>query len=80
VIDDPAQVERLLAKLNASLPLAATPTPCLAATIQAQWSDAELPRRCNVIWVSYSGDEGGIICKLDFGREGGFRFDHTPLV
>ncbi len=68
VIDDLAQVERLLAKLNASLPLAATPTPSLAATIRAQWSGAELPRWCNVVWVSYSGDEGG------------FRFDHTPVV
>ena len=70
MIDNPAQVERLLAKLNASLPLAATTTPSLAATLRSESVGTELPRRCNVIWVSYSGDEGGIVCKLDFGREG----------
>ncbi|MDB5360450.1 MAG: hypothetical protein JWO51_1747 [Rhodospirillales bacterium] len=68
VIDNPDQVERLLAKLMASLPLAATVAPTLAATIAAESPGADLPQRCNVTWASYSGDEGGIICKLDFGR------------
>jgi hypothetical protein len=69
VIDNPAQVERLLAKLTASLPLAATVAPTLAAMIRAETPGADLPRRCSVTWVSYSGDEGGIACKLDFGRQ-----------
>jgi hypothetical protein len=71
VIDNPDQVERLLAKLTASLPLAATVAPALAATIRAESPGADLPRRCNVTWASYSGDEGGILCKLDFGQEEG---------
>lgn len=71
VIDNPDQVERLLAKLTASLPLAATAEPALAAMIRAESPGTDPPRRCNITGVSYSGDEGGIICKLDFGQEEG---------
>ncbi len=69
MIDNPDQVERLIAKLTASLPLAATVAPTLAATIRAESRGADLPRRCSVTWVSYSGDEGGIACKLDFDHQ-----------
>jgi hypothetical protein len=67
MIDNPVQVERLVDGLTAALPLAAFVTPELAAIIRAQSPGAEAPRRCNVTWVSYSGDEGGIVCKLDLG-------------
>jgi hypothetical protein len=67
VIDNPDQVERLLAKLTASLPLVATVAPTLAVTIRGESPGTDLTRRCNVTWASYSGDEGGIVCKLDFG-------------
>jgi hypothetical protein len=70
VIDNPDQVEMLLAKLTASLPLAATVAPTLAAMIRAESPGTDPSRRCNITWASYSGDEGGILCKLDFGREG----------
>lgn len=84
VIDNPDQVERLLAKLKASLPLAVTVAPALAMTIRAEAPGADLPRRCDVTWASYSGDEGGIVCKLDFGHneEGakGFFVSITHLI
>ena len=28
-----------------------------------------LPPRCQITWIHYAGDEGGILCKLDFGQE-----------
>lgn len=67
MIDNPDQVERLLTKLKASLPIAVTVAPALAMTIRAEAPGADLPRQCHVTWASYSGDEGGIVCKLDFG-------------
>jgi hypothetical protein len=69
MIDNPEQVERLIARLTAALPLAANVTPELAATIRAQSPSFDAPRRCSITWVSYIGDEGGILCKLDLGRE-----------
>jgi len=69
MIDNPDQVERLLARLTASFPLSATATSELAATIRAKSPGTDVPRRCTVTWASYSGDEGGIVCKLDLGPE-----------
>jgi len=69
MIDHPERVQRLIAKLTAALPLAAIVTPELAATIRAQSSSVDAPGRCSITWVSCSGDGGGIVCKLDLGRE-----------
>jgi hypothetical protein len=70
MIDNPEQVERLLAKLQAALPVPARLTPETAAAIQAQNAAAgKIPPVCSITWVSYAGDEGGIMCKLEFGHE-----------
>lgn len=69
MIDNPKQAEQLIARLMAALPLGAIVTPGLAATIRAQSPSGDAPRRCSITWVSYSGDEGGIVCRLDLGRE-----------
>jgi hypothetical protein len=69
MIDNPGQVERLLAKLQAALPVAARLTPEAAATLQAQNAAGNIPLACSITWVSYAGDEGGIVCRLDFGHE-----------
>jgi hypothetical protein len=70
MIDNPAQVERLLAKLQAALPVPARLTPEAAAMLQAQNAAAgRIPPVCSITWVSYAGDEGGIMCGLDFGQE-----------
>ena len=71
VIDNPAQVEHLIAKLRAALPLSATVSPSMLAQLQEQVPDLALPPRCQITWIQYAGDEGGIVCKLDFGHEDG---------
>ena len=69
MIDNPAQVEQLIAKLRAALPLSATVSPPLLARLQEQVPDLALPPRCQITEIYYAGDEGGILCKLDFGTE-----------
>ena len=68
MIDRPDQVERLLEQLGAALPIQARVTPKLQALLQEKNSITVLAA-CNVTWVSYAGDEGGIICKLDAGAD-----------
>jgi hypothetical protein len=69
VIDNPAQVEELIAKLRAALPLSATVSPPMLALLQQESPNFDLPSRCRIAEIHYAGDEGGIICKLDFGHE-----------
>ena len=69
MIDNPDQVERLLARLQAALPLPARVTPELATTLQAQNPASEIPSTCSITWISYAGDEGGIVCRLDLAQE-----------
>ena len=69
MIDNPDQTERLLARLQAALPLPARVTPELAATLQTKNTATEIPTTCSITWISYAGDEGGIMCRLDFERE-----------
>lgn len=66
MIDHPDQVERLMDRLGATLPILARVTPELQATLHKQRGVA-LPAGCCVTWISYLGDEGGIICPLDTG-------------
>lgn len=69
MIDNPDRAERLLARLQAALPLPARVTPELAATLQTKNTQTDIPSTCWVTWISYAGDEGGIVCRLDFTRE-----------
>src|SRR3954463_12752896 len=41
----------------------------MLARLQEQVPDLALPPRCQITWIHYAGDEGGIVCKLDFGTE-----------
>jgi hypothetical protein len=69
MIDDPEKAERLLARLQAALPVPTRVTPELAATLRARDPEIEIPTDCSVNWISYAGDEGGIVCRLDFGHK-----------
>jgi hypothetical protein len=69
MIDNPDQVERLVAKLRESLPLLATVTPEVAAVICEQSPAADPLRRYPITRVDYAGDEGGIVCKVELGPE-----------
>jgi hypothetical protein len=66
-IDDSVKVVRLLAGMKAALPLSCSVTPHLAEELRRQVPDMAIPTRCLVTDVHYSGDEGGIVCRLDFG-------------
>ena len=90
MIDNPDQVERLVAKLRQSLPLSATVTPEVAAVIREQSPAADPLRRYSITRVDYAGDEGGIVCKVELGPENGDRalfasithlkFGHAELI
>ena len=67
MIDGPELVDRFLYELDAQVPLPATTTPALAAELRRRNPNPPLPRRCRVTRVDYAGDEGGIVCGLDFG-------------
>jgi hypothetical protein len=69
MIDNAAQMERLLARLNAALPVPAIMTPELLTTLRKQNPAGKLSPACAITWISYAGDEGGITCKLDLGSE-----------
>ena len=67
MIDNPEQTERLIAKLMEALPLPAMATPPMLAALKEQAPDLDLTPRCRITQIHYTGDEGGIMCKLDFG-------------
>ncbi len=69
MIDDPEATERLLARLKAALPIPARLTPELQASLRERDAGAAVPADCRVTWVTYMGDEGGIVCKLDLGPD-----------
>ena len=69
VIDNPLQAHLLIAKLKAALPLPALATSPLLAQLHEQAPGRDLSPRCQITGIHYAGDEGGILCKLDFGTE-----------
>jgi hypothetical protein len=69
MIDNPTQVDRLMGKLQQALPLPARTTPELLAALAAQNAASQASAACSITWISYAGDEGGVVCRLDFGDE-----------
>ncbi|MGK7862597.1 hypothetical protein [Falsiroseomonas sp. E2-1-a4] len=67
MIDDSEATGRLQAQIEAALPLPARPTPELLAMLRQQSPKMKLAPTCRIVAISYAGDEGGIVCKLDFG-------------
>ena len=68
MIDNPEQVERLLERLGAALPVPARLTPEVQMTLRQQ-RGVTMPTDCTVTWISYAGDEGGIVCRLEAPAE-----------
>ena len=68
MIDRPDQVRCLLEQLVATLPIPARVTPELQVLLREK-NSITVRATCNVTWVSYAGDEGGIVCKLDAGTD-----------
>ena len=71
MIDNPLQADLLVAKLKAALPLSALAAPPLLAQLHEQAPDRDLSPRCQITGIHYVGDEGGIVCRLDFGQDDG---------
>jgi hypothetical protein len=69
MIDNRKQAERLIVKLRESLPLPALLTPQLAALVRDEKPGISVPAACPITRVDYAGDEGGIVCRLEIGRE-----------
>lgn len=67
MIDNPDQVERLVAKLKESLPLFAMVSHEVAAVIDEPSGATDPTRRYAITRVDYAGDEGGIVCKVEVG-------------
>ena len=71
MIDNPAKTAALMARLEAALPVRARPTPEALKTLRQQSPEARFPRHCDSTEIYYAGDEGGILCTLDFGLDDG---------
>jgi hypothetical protein len=67
-IDHPEQVERLMERLGAALPIPARLIPEVQMTLRQQ-RGVTMPTDCSVTWISYAGDEGGIVCRLEAQAE-----------
>jgi len=67
MIDDPDKTDRLTAEIEASLPLETRLSPSLKRTLAKQSPESAIPDSCMVTKISYMGDEGGIVCRLDIG-------------
>ncbi len=65
MIDNPDQVERLLAKLRRALPLPAQMTPRLLAALRDRAPGSHSTPACRITAVNHAGDEGGIVCHLE---------------
>ena len=67
-IDHPEKVERLMERLGAALPIPARLTPEVQTTLRQQ-RGITMPTDCSVTWISYAGDKGGIVCRLEAPAE-----------
>ena len=67
MIDTPDKTDRLMAEIEASLPLETRLSPNVRKTLAQQSPETTLPDRCMVTTIFYMGDEGGIVCSLDIG-------------
>ena len=66
MIDDLRTIGSLMERIRASLPMRAHVGRDVLRTLRRGSPEAALSHRCDVIEVRYAGDEGGILCTLDF--------------
>lgn len=67
MIDNPDQTAALVARLKAGLPLPARLTAELLKALRQESPALKFKRDCSITETYYAGDEGGILCTLDFG-------------
>ena len=66
MIDDIKKSTALVERMQAAIPMQAFATKRVRETLR-QDSKRDFPQECNVTEIRYMGDEGGIMCYLDFG-------------
>jgi len=66
MIDDLETVEPLMERMHAAVPMPAHIGRDVLRTLRREAPEASLSHQCNVTEVRYAGDEGGILCTLDF--------------
>ena len=71
MIDDLQTIETLVKRMCAALPMRAHVGREVLRSLCKEAPEASLSHRCDVTEVRYAGDEGGILCTLDFD-------DHVP--
>lgn len=59
MIDDPAKTDRLVAEMEASLPLQTRLSPNIQSALAKQAPDSAIPDRCMVTKIFDMGEEGG---------------------
>ena len=64
MIDDSAQVIDLMGKIEAQLPIPATPTSATIKQLRAQGLKLGVGRVLFIQRVFYAGDQGGIMCDV----------------
>ena len=64
MIDDPAQVEDLMGKIEAQLPIPANPTSALVQQLRPKGLKISTQRVLFISRVFYMGDDGGITCDV----------------
>jgi hypothetical protein len=67
MIDDPDKTSRLIAALQASLPIETRLPASLIRSLSERTPDVAIPEKCNVVSIFYMGEDGGIMCALDIG-------------
>ena len=67
MIDDLQTIGPLLEKMRAALPMRAHVGHDVLRMLRQEVPEVYFPHKCEVTEVRYAGDEGGILCTLDFG-------------
>ncbi len=66
MIDDPRTIDLLMERIRAALPMRAHVGRDVLGTLRRETPKASLSHRCDITEIRYAGDEGGILCTLDF--------------
>ncbi len=66
MIDDPQTIELLMGRIRAALPMRAHVSRDVLRALRQEAPEATLSHQGIVTEVRYAGDEGGILCTLDF--------------
>ena len=75
MIDDMEKTEALIEKLRDALPLSAEIGARALDALREESPEIEILPGCEITVVNYAGDEGGIVCTLDYvpGEAGNVR-------